>query len=253
MPRRLEKQILYGTFYLVCFIGIAFWAYYAFIKPAPTCFDAIQNQGEQGIDCGGPCAKICLPPDLKPIALVGQILILQPDADHQSLLALIANPNVGYSARSFFYSFSLLDATGATVLTFEGPSSLYAGESKYILAPNFSSVAFSTAKFRAAEAEWVPLAESKGPPEFGIVNAKTSVRGGAVVVEGYIQNKTSAVIPRVRVVGIIPGEFGQIAAASQTEVFNIAQGELKSFSIVHPYVEKLDLGATRVYPYEERL
>ena len=28
----------------------------------PTCFDRIQNQGEEGIDCGGPCEP-CLPYD----------------------------------------------------------------------------------------------------------------------------------------------------------------------------------------------
>ncbi len=24
-------------------------------KPCPSCFDGIQNQGEEGVDCGGPC------------------------------------------------------------------------------------------------------------------------------------------------------------------------------------------------------
>ena len=26
-------------------------------EPAPTCFDGIQNQGETGVDCGGPCSS----------------------------------------------------------------------------------------------------------------------------------------------------------------------------------------------------
>jgi hypothetical protein len=29
--------------------------------PIPTCFDGIQNQGEEGIDCGGPCPTPCDP------------------------------------------------------------------------------------------------------------------------------------------------------------------------------------------------
>ena len=28
-----------------------------------TCFDLVQNQGETGVDCGGPCPNICLPGD----------------------------------------------------------------------------------------------------------------------------------------------------------------------------------------------
>ena len=29
------------------------------VGEAPTCFDGILNQNEAGVDCGGPCAKIC--------------------------------------------------------------------------------------------------------------------------------------------------------------------------------------------------
>lgn len=29
--------------------------------PIPTCFDGVQNQGEEGIDCGGPCVTPCDP------------------------------------------------------------------------------------------------------------------------------------------------------------------------------------------------
>ena len=28
-------------------------------KPVPDCFDGIQNQGELGVDCGGPCLETC--------------------------------------------------------------------------------------------------------------------------------------------------------------------------------------------------
>lgn len=30
--------------------------------PAPSCSDGIENNGETGIDCGGPCAAVCPPP-----------------------------------------------------------------------------------------------------------------------------------------------------------------------------------------------
>jgi hypothetical protein len=29
-------------------------------EPCPTCFDGIQNQGEEGVDCGGPCDRECI-------------------------------------------------------------------------------------------------------------------------------------------------------------------------------------------------
>ncbi len=48
-----------------------------FCDPCPTCSDGIQNQGEKGIDCEGPCSKIC-PPEfpLKTSSIIIYLLIL---------------------------------------------------------------------------------------------------------------------------------------------------------------------------------
>ena len=35
------------------------WDAYISCGPCPTCSDGIQNQGETGVDCGGPCAATC--------------------------------------------------------------------------------------------------------------------------------------------------------------------------------------------------
>ena len=35
-------------------------------KPCPSCYDSIQNQGEEGVDCGGPCPPCPVPEEEKP-------------------------------------------------------------------------------------------------------------------------------------------------------------------------------------------
>jgi hypothetical protein len=44
-----------------------------YVAPVESCFDGISNQGEEGIDCGGPCVAC---PSEKPLWLVPTIIIL---------------------------------------------------------------------------------------------------------------------------------------------------------------------------------
>src|SRR3989344_800500 len=57
MDPRKKKQLIYGSIYILIIAGIISGIY--FYKTRPTCFDAVQNGGEQGIDCGGKCAQVC--------------------------------------------------------------------------------------------------------------------------------------------------------------------------------------------------
>ena len=53
-----RRLAVFGILFLI--FGIfAYWFYDAKIKEHPSCSDKIQNQEEEGVDCGGPCQKIC--------------------------------------------------------------------------------------------------------------------------------------------------------------------------------------------------
>ena len=56
MDWRLRKQIISG---LVIFLILFLISYLIFLTirgpVAASCFDGKKNQGEEGIDCGGPC------------------------------------------------------------------------------------------------------------------------------------------------------------------------------------------------------
>ncbi|KKU42980.1 MAG: hypothetical protein UX56_C0001G0015 [Candidatus Azambacteria bacterium GW2011_GWD2_46_48] len=71
MDTRTQKQVIIAIFFLgiLFFIGGGF--YFAFRSPA-SCFDKIQNQGEEDIDCGGPCATACEEKELKPLEIFFQ-------------------------------------------------------------------------------------------------------------------------------------------------------------------------------------
>jgi hypothetical protein len=264
------KQFLYGVFYLVFFAAIISGVYFLFIKPAPTCFDNIQNQGEQGIDCGGPCAKVC-ESQTKQISVVGSPTYFVLDKSHVGLLAQLSNPNSGYAAQSFAYEFSLYDSTGTLIQSFAGDSFIYAGEVKYILFPNVavsstdfggnvssSSTASSTnsgrVEFSVQNPDWVPASDLKGPPQLDISGVGVSVSGNTVNVSGQITNNDTISFSSVTIIALFHGKSGQLTGASETVLTNLAPGEKRTFSVVHPPIADVSTSAADVgvYAYTPR-
>ncbi len=95
---RIRKQItiliIVGIFLVLVGTGI----YYAFLKPAPTCFDGIKNQDEEEIDCGG---SICISCEIKTLKEVEVIWVqaIPLNQNLYDLAAKIRNPNPNFVER----------------------------------------------------------------------------------------------------------------------------------------------------------
>jgi hypothetical protein len=254
MASRLQKQFFYGIFYIVFFAAIIVGSYYLFIKPAPSCFDNIQNQGEQGIDCGGPCAKICIPQTIKQIA-VSRPFAFVLDKSHIGLLAQINNPNSDYAAKNFSYKFSVYNNAGALIQSFSGESFAYAGEVKYVLVPNVSipDTNFARTDFLVENTDWTPASQFGGLPMLSLSGVKNaSAAGGVISANGQITNKDTISFSKVAVIAVFHGKFGQIDGASQTELENLSPNESRPFSITHPPLADVNLSATEIAAYALR-
>ena len=96
MSRRV-KQVVYGILYLAILGGIVTGIYFLLLKQPASCFDGIQNEGEAGIDCGGPCAVVCIPSTIQPLSALGAVSVFAPvDANHATLLVQIENSNLRF-------------------------------------------------------------------------------------------------------------------------------------------------------------
>lgn len=84
----------------------------------PSCFDARVNGGERGVDCGGPCVRVCQA-DLKEIRVVWQRLF-KVSAGDWSAAAYVENPNAEAEAARLPYSLKILDGAGSVILTRSG-------------------------------------------------------------------------------------------------------------------------------------
>ena len=249
------KQIAYGTFYIAVFAGIITGFYFVFVKPAPSCFDNIQNQGEEGVDCGGPCAKVCIPVNIKPITAVGNPLMffVGQSKSNADFLAYVSNPNQDFAAKSFSYSFSLYDKQNNLVRSYSGVSFLYAGDVKYIFMPNVAVPAgFDRVDFAAGNPSWVPANGFRGPPALVPQGLQVNTAGNNLVVSGNVVDNDTTPFAKVLLIAIFKGQLGQIAGASQTEIDNLAVNEQRRFSIIRPGIPNIDAAGIQVFAYAAR-
>jgi hypothetical protein len=117
-----QRKFLYASVVIAIiavFIGIP-----VFISTyeKPTCFDNILNNNEEGIDCGGSCARLCQSAFLPPAV---QWTKIEKVADGLfNVAAYIINPNTNGTAINVPYLYSLYDKNGELVITTKGETTL---------------------------------------------------------------------------------------------------------------------------------
>lgn len=104
MSKRILKQAIIG-FLTVIFLFSIGGGFYLIFRPDPTCFDNKKNQGEEDIDCGGPCPS-CEIKTLLPLE-VSDILFF-PYQDKVDLAAKVLNKNLEWGVKNFQYEFILI-------------------------------------------------------------------------------------------------------------------------------------------------
>jgi hypothetical protein len=256
MSRRV-KQVVYGIFYLVIIGIIVAGIYFLFLKPAPSCFDNVQNQGEQGVDCGGPCAKACLPAGIQPISALGAVHVFPLAGGNVTVLAQLENANSDYAAASFDYAIMLYGTDGSTtVATFTGTSFAYADETKWLILPNEPiSAPVSSADIAISNIQWTPASQVGLIPQFAFTNITSAVGAdGFVTVSGSITNRDISLFGNIIIAAVFKNAAGVPVGASQTELDSLAPGATQSFSISYPasVTSTIDVSETELHAYAKR-
>ena len=234
MRKRLVKQLIYGAGYLVFFSLIGFLFYLAFLKPAPTCFDNRQNQGETGIDCGGPCYS-CEIKTLSPIE--SNWIKYFPNDNQVVITAEIKNPNLKWAADYFSYTFDIYGENGSKIKSIVKNSFIYAGEIKYLVeVPDVDFKSITNIKISFSDMDW-KTDEEFSKPAVQIREIKTepaSQDPTKVTVSGFVANNNAFPLSKVRVVGFLFNTGGLQISASKTELENIAAFQEELFKLNFP-------------------
>jgi hypothetical protein len=251
---RLGKQLVYGSLFLLFFILLGIFVYYFYIRPEPGCFNGRKDRGEEGIDCGGPCAAVCLPSDLKPLEMLGEPRLFPSSPTKLGILIKIQNPNLEMAVKSFNYRIDVYDAGGRVLTSRLGNSFIYAGEIKYVA--EFAEVANSKdavrATFTLEKIDWLPAARYPFP-QIAFQEKRTEVRDEFLVASGKFLNQDLMDFPRVEVIAVFYNRFGLPAGVSKTEVENVKIGEPRAFNVIYPFSDLIDTAKTEYFAYARRI
>jgi len=127
IPWTVKRQL---TFLLIIVSAVAAVVFLLwFVSNKPTCFDKKQNQGEEGIDCGGPC-EACLGTVKNLVVSWSKPFKLKGDV--YDVAALVENPNLFLALPSLKYQFKLYDENNILVAVRDGETFFNPGE-KFVI------------------------------------------------------------------------------------------------------------------------
>lgn len=249
MTNRLMKQIIFGFFYLAVLFGVSFGVYFL-VRPAPTCFDNRQNQGEEAVDCGGPCIS-CAIKNLEPFVLFGEPLIFEIDKDASVVFLQIKNSNSGYGAERFDYKLDFYDSRGEKIDSLTNQSFIYAGKIKTIIEAQVKIEASKVAKidFSAGNTVWRSSADFVMPNlQSRAVKVEIIKDRDQAKVSGLVLNNNSVKLSQVNV-GVLLNKFGNVSvSASKTVLKDLLPFEERAFTIFIPLLgQKIDTKATVLF------
>lgn len=192
---------------------------FAFMYKVPSCTDRTQNQGEAGIDCGGPCTYLCSAQVQKPSVLIERALTLANG--RTDVIAKIQNLNKSAQAKAVPYVVELYasDATllgrvpgfldlpaGSTVPLFVRSA---AGGS--VVARAFVNIDANAILWQTVEPKTIPLK----------VAESLIIEGNTPKVTATLRNEGFDALYNVRAVAIVYDGQGTAIAASETLIQTI--------------------------------
>lgn len=232
MTIRLFKQIFYGLFFLIIILIIISIFYFNF-RSKPSCFDGKQNQGEEGIDCGGPCLKTCLTPDFRNIEV--QWVKLLDVKSQLILMAKIQNPNSNLASYSFDYEFNIL-SNGQILKKIYGESFIYAEEVKYIEEfinkENIDNKNLEV-KFVIKNIHWVK-SKNFTKPKIDLMNTDIQFKDDFNYVFGRIKNSDFISLNNIQILANLYDDRNSLISSSKTLIDDISPAEIKDFEIIFP-------------------
>lgn len=250
---RPAKQFLYFFGYAALFV-FAIGSIYAVLKPPPSCFDRVQNQGESGVDCGDVCGVICSS-QLSPIQERGRALVFSPTKGTIAILASVANPNQDYAVKHLSYRLVWTDASGLKHSLPPNSTWLYAGEVKYVV--GFADVTDTTSEtysditakveFMGAP-EWAKKADFTRP-EVVARDVSTSQEGNNLRAKAVIVNNDTAPLSTVQAVVVFYDKLDLPAGIAPASTQNLGPGEVREISAVHPASASIDPARTAFFLY----
>jgi hypothetical protein len=237
MNPRTIKRIIIIFVYIVIFSTIGILFHYFFF-PSATCGDGKQNQGEAGIDCGGPCRTCATVAQTRDLVVIEKAFAFGGN-DTYDVVAHVQNPNNATGATNFSYGFTLKDAQGNVIGKKDGESFILPAENKYIVSlavPTEANKVPASVDFAITNTTWGNLS-GLNKPALNIYSKRfdslPSGPGGQVY--GLLRNESVYDLNKVYIDVILRDQNGKIIGINSTEKNTVRSKEERDFLLTWPY------------------
>jgi len=232
MMNRQRKQALYLVLYVILFLFIIGTIVSAFL-PDPTCSDGIQNQKEEGVDCGGPCTPCQERPDTQDIEILTTTL-LPLASGRYDVVAEIRNPNSLYGLGSFSYSFTFFDTQGSILKKVSDRTYILPAQKRFIGEVEVEVEGLpDRVEFTAEEISWEEFSEYEAP-SLTITNKsfeRASSGTDFAFSRGLVRNASPYDFETVEVFVALKDNRGQIIAINKTDMQTVRAGERRDYVV----------------------
>lgn len=230
MSSRFLKQFIFGLAYLLIFAAIVYGLYFIF-RPTGSCFDNRQNQGEAGIDCGGPCLD-CALKNAQPVTLLQDPSFLIINDQAVGTIFKLKNINSEAAAERLSYQINFYDSAGDLINSLNRETFIYAGQIKTLIEPVVSIEAsrLSRIEILVQNPVW-QLAEKFLQPTIQSRAIRTEVSFSQVKVSGLVLNNSGALLRSADIGAVFYDSAGGLKAVSKTVIKDLQPFEERAFSI----------------------
>ena len=230
------KQILYGAIIFVIIGIILLSVYWGVIFPKATCSDGIQNQAEEGIDCGPICGISCEQKYLKDLSYSN--VNIYRFSDFASVYFDLDNPNQNFGLKNFKYKIDFYGFADKLLKSVEGESFIYPGQnknssggSKKIVEAGLRVLGdIKTVKISFSDIDWRPSSEFRSM-KLENQNMKTGKDGDFYVISGTIKSLISFSVPQVVINTFLKSNSGKILGVSKTELSQLLPFEDRNYKV----------------------
>jgi hypothetical protein len=194
----------------------------ATLYQAPSCMDNKQNQGEEGIDCGGPCSHLCSATvtAIKTSKFTRQ---LAPVSGRTDVISYIDNPNPNAAAKGVRFTITLYGPDNIVVASKEGTVDLPPNSTVPVFVPNFYS-GFQTVSHAFMELDQSSFYWYRYTDTRPVLSTSAAVFSGTDAAPRYtsnISNPTAFSLFRVPVIATVFDTDNNAIAASATVLTEI--------------------------------
>ena len=221
--RRFIILSLIGAVAAAFFIILSISVFYK----APSCSDGVQNQGEAGVDCGGPCPYLCTADEHAPTVLFTKAI--PSGTGRTDIIASVENVNAGAAAKHVPYMVTLYGVGQVFIQRVAGTLDLPPATTVPVFIPGVASgsqkVVSAFLTIDPSIPRWFAMASD---PRVLPVVSNTTLGGSAASprIDAVLTNSSTSVLADVPAIVLVHSAGGEVIAASQTLVPSIpAQGQ----------------------------